>query len=154
MFRAVVAGSPRTTSTDGTYASPKPPPANERSPRTPASVAYDRTDWIVVVISDGNRRRHPTACSSSERAASTWNQSDIANVVIKTLRIRRFARIAIPVLAVLGLVAWLVPPQISRWQTRKALEQQAAAIAAHREAQRATPAATPAPAPTVTTSAP
>jgi outer membrane protein assembly factor BamB len=57
------------------------------------------------------------------------------------MRIPRFVRSAFLVLIGLALVAWLVPPQISRWQTRKALAQQAAAISAHREAQRATPAA-------------
>jgi outer membrane protein assembly factor BamB len=68
------------------------------------------------------------------------------------MRIPRFVRIAILVLIGLALVAWLVPPQISRWQTRKALAQQAEAIAAHRETQRATSAAVPAATPTVTPS--
>ena len=68
------------------------------------------------------------------------------------MRIPRFVRIAIVVLIGLALVAWFVATQISRWQTRKALAQQAAAIAAHREAQRATPAAAPAATPTVTPS--
>jgi outer membrane protein assembly factor BamB len=65
------------------------------------------------------------------------------------MRITRFVRIALLVLIGLALVAWLVPPQISRRQTSKALAQQAAAIEAHREAQRATPAAAPAATPTV-----
>ncbi len=66
------------------------------------------------------------------------------------MRTRRLVRIVLPVLIGLALVAWLVPPQIARWQTRQALAQQAAAIAAHREAQRATPATAPVPISAVT----
>ena len=70
------------------------------------------------------------------------------------MRIPRFVRIGTLVLIGLVLVAWIAAPQISRWQTRKALAQQAAAIAAHRETQRATPPAAPAETPTVTPSTP
>jgi outer membrane protein assembly factor BamB len=71
------------------------------------------------------------------------------------MRIPRFVGIAILVLIGLGLVAWFVSTRISRWQTKKALAQQAAAIAAHRETQRATPApaATPPVTPSITTAA-
>jgi outer membrane protein assembly factor BamB len=68
------------------------------------------------------------------------------------MRIPRFVRISFLVLIGLALVGWFVANQVSRWQTRKALAQQAEAIAAHREAQRATPAAAPAATPTVTPS--
>lgn len=59
------------------------------------------------------------------------------------MRILRFIGITVVALVGLALVGWFVANQISRWQTKKSLEQQAAAIAAHREAQRATPAAPP-----------
>ena len=57
------------------------------------------------------------------------------------MRILRFVGITIVALIGLALVGWVVVNQISRWQTKKGLAQQAAAIAAHREAQRATPPA-------------
>ena len=56
------------------------------------------------------------------------------------MRILRFLGKAILVLVPLGLLAWFAGEQITRWQTNKRLEEQAAAIAAHREAQRATSA--------------
>ncbi len=63
------------------------------------------------------------------------------------MRILRFIGITIVALIGLALVGWVAFNQISRWQTKKSLAEQAAAIAAHREAQRSTPAAAPAPAP-------
>jgi outer membrane protein assembly factor BamB len=57
------------------------------------------------------------------------------------MRILRLVGITIVCLIGLALVGWVVFNQISRWQTKKDLAQQAAAIAAHREAQRATPPA-------------
>jgi outer membrane protein assembly factor BamB len=68
------------------------------------------------------------------------------------MRMLRFLVKAVLVLLPLALVGWFVSGQITRWQTNKRLEEQAAAIAVHREAQRAasaqaaaaTPSATPA----------
>lgn len=72
------------------------------------------------------------------------------------MRILRFLGITIVALVGLALVAWVVVNQVTRWQARKGLDEQAAAIAAHREAQRATaaPAAAPAPTPAVTSPIP
>src|SRR5689334_17605579 len=53
------------------------------------------------------------------------------------MRIRRFLVKAVLVLVPLALVGYFVGEQVARWQTNKRLEEQAAAIAAHREAQRA-----------------
>ena len=53
------------------------------------------------------------------------------------MRMLRFLGKAVLVLAVLALVTWFVMERVTRWQTNKRLEEQAAAIAAHREAQRA-----------------
>jgi outer membrane protein assembly factor BamB len=53
------------------------------------------------------------------------------------MRMLRFLGKAVLVLIPLALVAWFAGEQITRWQTNKRLEEQAAAIAAHREAQRA-----------------
>ena len=50
----------------------------------------------------------------------------------------RFLGKAVLVLVLLALVAWFVSGQITRWQTNNRLAEQAAAIAVHREAQRAT----------------
>jgi outer membrane protein assembly factor BamB len=73
------------------------------------------------------------------------------------MRVLRFLGKAVLVLVPLALVAWFVSGQITRWQTNKRLEEQAAAIAVHREAQRATSgqaaAATPLAAPSVTADA-
>ena len=74
------------------------------------------------------------------------------------MRMLRFAGKAVLVLVLLALVAYFVMEQITRWQTHKRLEEQAAAIAAHREAQRAAASAqaagtTPAAAQPVTPSA-
>ena len=73
------------------------------------------------------------------------------------MRMLRFLGKAVLVLVPLALVAWFVSGQITRWQTNKRLEEQAAAIAVHREAQRATSgqaaAATPLAAQPVTPSA-
>src|SRR5687767_6635887 len=68
------------------------------------------------------------------------------------MRILRFVGKAILALVVLALVAWVVVNQVLRWQTQKSLAEQASTIAAHREAQRAAPAGTPAAAATPTTS--
>lgn len=80
------------------------------------------------------------------------------------MRILRLLGKAALVLAALGLVVYFTMEQVARWQTKKALEKQAAEIAAHREAQRAalppasaaapsdTPSATPAATPSVTPS--
>ncbi len=54
------------------------------------------------------------------------------------MRMRRFLGKVVLVLATLALVAWFVGEQITRWQWNKRLEEQASAIAVHREAQRAT----------------
>lgn len=78
------------------------------------------------------------------------------------MRILRFLGKAVLALGLLALVVWIVMEQFTRWQMNKRLEEQAAAIAVHREAQRATsvqaaaatssaaqpvtPSATPAPA--------
>ncbi len=63
------------------------------------------------------------------------------------MRMLRFLGRAALVVGLLALVVWVVMEQITRWQTNRRLEVQAAAIAVHREAQRATPrpaaAATP-----------
>ena len=73
------------------------------------------------------------------------------------MRMLRFLGKAVLVLVPLALVAWFVSGQITRRQTYKRLEEQAAAIAVHRETQRATPgqaaAATPLAAAPVTPSA-
>ena len=50
----------------------------------------------------------------------------------------RFFGKAVLVFTLLALVVWFVMEQVTRWQTNKRLEVQAAAIAVHREAQRAT----------------
>jgi outer membrane protein assembly factor BamB len=55
------------------------------------------------------------------------------------MRMLRFLGKAALVFGLLALVVWVVMEQITRWQTNKRLEVQAAAIAVHREAQRATP---------------
>jgi outer membrane protein assembly factor BamB len=71
------------------------------------------------------------------------------------MRIPRFIGKALVVLIVLALAGWFVINQVERWQTTKRLAQQAEAIAAHREAQRAaTPgvAAAPTAPPSVTPS--
>ena len=71
------------------------------------------------------------------------------------MRIPRFIGKALVVLIVLAIVGWAVINQVERWQTTNALEKQAAAIAAHREAQRAASpgmAAAPTPTPSVTPS--
>ena len=64
---------------------------------------------------------------------------------------------AVLVLVLFALLAWFVSGQITRWQTNKRLEEQAAAIAVHREAQRSASAqaaaATPTAAQPVTPSA-
>ena len=74
------------------------------------------------------------------------------------MRMLRFLGKALLVLVPLALVAWFVSGQITRWQTNKRLEEQAAAIALHREAQRAASvqaaAAPPSAADPVTPSAP
>jgi outer membrane protein assembly factor BamB len=71
-------------------------------------------------------------------------------------RLRFLGKVAL-VLGLLALVGWFAGEQIARWQTNKRLEEQAAAIAAHREAQRATSAqasaTTPLVPPSVTSSA-
>ena len=53
------------------------------------------------------------------------------------MRMLRLLGKAVLVLVLLALVGWFAMEQITRWQTNKRLEEQAAAIAAHREAQRA-----------------
>jgi outer membrane protein assembly factor BamB len=53
------------------------------------------------------------------------------------MRILRFLGKAALVLGLLSLVVWIVGEQVARWQLNKRLEEQAAAIAVHREAQRA-----------------
>jgi outer membrane protein assembly factor BamB len=65
------------------------------------------------------------------------------------MRLLRFLGKAVLVLVPLALVVWFVGEQIARWQTNKRLEEQASAIAAHREAQRAASAPTAAAAPAV-----
>jgi outer membrane protein assembly factor BamB len=89
------------------------------------------------------------------------------------MRMLRFLGKAVLVLVPLALVGWFVSGLVTRWQTNKRLEEQAAAIAVHREAQRAasaraaaapsappaatpfaTPSATPAPARADAASAP
>jgi outer membrane protein assembly factor BamB len=64
------------------------------------------------------------------------------------MRILRFLGKAVLALGLLALVVWIVGEQVARWQMNKRLEEQAAAIAVHREAQSAaqplTPSATPA----------
>jgi outer membrane protein assembly factor BamB len=59
------------------------------------------------------------------------------------MRILRFVGKALLALIVLALVGWVVFNQVMRWQTKKSLDEQATAIAAHREAQRAAPATAP-----------
>ena len=54
------------------------------------------------------------------------------------MRMLRFLGKAVLVLVPVALVAWFAMEQITQWQTMKRLEEQADAIAAHREAQRAT----------------
>jgi outer membrane protein assembly factor BamB len=54
------------------------------------------------------------------------------------MRIFPFLGKTVLVLVILGLVVWFVMEQITRWQLHQRLEEQAAAIAVHREAQRAT----------------
>lgn len=70
------------------------------------------------------------------------------------MRILRFLGKAALAVIALALVVYFAMEQITRWQTIKRLEEQAGAIAAHREAQRATPnqagADTSLPAPPVT----
>ena len=56
------------------------------------------------------------------------------------MRMLRFLGKAVLVLIPLALVGWFAMEQVTRWQTTKRLEEEAAAIAAHREAQRAAPA--------------
>ena len=72
------------------------------------------------------------------------------------MRILRFLGKAVLAFGLLALVVWFVMEQITRWQTMKRLEEQADAIVAHREAQRAASgqaaAATPLAAPPVTPS--
>jgi outer membrane protein assembly factor BamB len=72
------------------------------------------------------------------------------------MRMLRLLGKAVLVLSALALVVYFAMEQITRWQTMKRLEEQADAIAAHREAQRATPnqaaADTSLPAPPVTPS--
>ena len=61
------------------------------------------------------------------------------------MRILRFLGKAALVVAPLALVGYFIMELVSRRQTLNALEEQAAAIAAHREAQRAAPATATAP---------
>jgi outer membrane protein assembly factor BamB len=55
------------------------------------------------------------------------------------MRMLRLLGKAVLVLSALALVVYFAMEQITRWQTMKRLEEQANAIAAHREAQRAAP---------------
>jgi outer membrane protein assembly factor BamB len=69
---------------------------------------------------------------------------------------RRLLKIVATVVALLVLIAagaWGVVKQIERRETRERLARQAAAIAAHRQAQRAEPTVTPSVTPPVTTAA-
>jgi outer membrane protein assembly factor BamB len=69
------------------------------------------------------------------------------------MRTLRLAGATILALIAVALVVWIVGEQVVRWRTKKSLAQQAAAIAAHREAQSTAPAATPSVTPPVTPSA-